>query len=72
MQELPISPRQMAELMKLAQTEPGKRLLSLLQKEKGPELRQALSTRDYEEAKRILLAFTADEEVKTLLRQLGR
>ena len=72
MPELPITPKQMAELMKLAGTDAGKQLLSLLQREKGPELRQALNRQDYTKAKTIVREFMEEPEVRALLRQLGR
>lgn len=72
MQELPITPRQMAELMKLAQTGPGKQLLNLLKREKGPELQRALSRSDYETAKAIVGDFMQRPDVKELLQQLGK
>lgn len=71
MQQLPISPKQMAELMNLMRTAPGKQLMNMLQKEKGPELRKALDQQDFEAARRILGDFLENPQVKDLLRQLG-
>ena len=71
MPQLPISPKQMAELMNLMRTAPGKQLMNMLQKEKGPELRRALDQQDFEAAKRILGDFLENPQVKDLLRQLG-
>ena len=71
MQQLPISPKQMAELMNLMRTAPGKQLMNMLQKEKGPELRRALDQQDVEAARRILGDFLENPQVKDLLRQLG-
>ena len=71
MQQLPISPKQMAELMKLIKTAPGKQLMDMLQREKGPELRKALDLQDFEAARRILGDFLENPQVKDLLKQLG-
>ena len=72
MPELPISPKQMAKLLKLAGTPQGKRLLTLLQQSSGPELRDALNREDYERARQIVGAFLLDPEAAELLRQLGK
>ena len=71
MQELPITPKQMAKLIKLAGTPQGKRLLELLQKSSGPALREALGREDYEGVRRIVSAFLSDPEAAALMRQLG-
>lgn len=72
MQELPITPKQLAELIKLARTEPGKQLLELLQKEKGRKLKSALDRQDYGEARSLVEDFLRNPEVAQLLQQLGR
>lgn len=72
MQELPISQQQMAELMKLAGTPAGRKLLRLLQEKQGPELKRALDTGDFHRAKAIVKAFMADQEAQELLKHLGR
>ena len=72
MPDLPISNQQMAELMKIASTDTGKKLLNLLQAEKGPALRQALNRQDYSQAKKIITSFLQDPRAKDLLKQLGR
>ena len=71
MPELPITPRQMTKLLKLAGTPQGKRLLSMLQNTSGPALREALNREDYQRAKEIVGAFLMDPEAAELLRQLG-
>ena len=71
MQQLPISPKQMAELMKLIQTAPGKKLMNMLKREKGPELHRALDLQDFEAARRIIGDFLENPQVKELLKQLG-
>ena len=68
--ELPLDQNQMKELMKLAGTEPGRKLLSLLVRSSGPELRQALNRKDYDRAKVILGEFIKDPQVRELLKQL--
>lgn len=70
--ELPVTPQQMQELMKLAGTEPGKKLLSMLQHQAGPELRRALSQKNYEKVKVIIKEFMKDPNVQKLLRELGQ
>ena len=72
MQELPITPKQLAELIKLARTEPGKQLLELLQKKKGQKLKSALDRQDYGEMKSLVEDFLRNPEVAQLLQQLGR
>ena len=71
MQELPISPMQMAKLLKLAGTPQGKRLLELLQKSSGPALKAAIAREDYEAVRRIVSTFLSDPEAAELMRQLG-
>lgn len=72
MQELPISQQQLAELMKLAGTPAGRKLLHLLQKKQGPELKRALDAGNYQQIKSIVKTFMADPEAQALLKQLGR
>ena len=72
MQELPISQKQLAEFMKLASTDAGKKLLSLFKQRNGPALQRALAQKDYGEVKRMGEEFMEDPEVKDLLRSLGR
>lgn len=71
MQELPITPKQMAEFMKLARTDAGKKILNLLQRDHGPALRSALDQKDYEAAKNIVKDFLDRPDVKALMQQLG-
>ena len=71
MQDLPISPKQMAELLRLARTDTGKQILSLLQKQIGPELKKSLDEKDYENAKLLTEEFIKDPKIKSLLSQLG-
>lgn len=72
MQELPITPKQMAEFMKMAKTDAGKKILNLLQRDHGPALRAALDRKDYEKAKLIVQDFLERSDVKDLMQQLGR
>ncbi len=72
MQELPITPKQMAEFMKMAKTDAGKKILNLLQRDHGPALRAALDCKDYEKAKLIVQDFLERPDVKDLMQQLGR
>ena len=72
MQELPINQEQMAELMKMAGTPAGRKLLHLLQKKQGPQLRKALDTGNFESAKEIVKTFMTDPEARELLNQIRR
>ena len=72
MQELPISQEQMAELMKLAGTVTGRKLLHLLQKKQGPSLKKAMDTGNYAQVKEIVKAFMADPEASELLKEIRR
>lgn len=70
MDKLPVTPKQMAELMKVASSPAGKQILYLLQKDHGPALEEALSRKDYQKAKAIAGSFLEREDVKVLLKQL--
>ena len=67
-----MDPQQMQELMKLAGTQPGRKLLSMLHRTAGPELRNALNQQDYERAKEIVKDFIRDPTVQDLLKQLEK
>ena len=65
----------MRRAMELAGTPAGQQLLALLQKQGGPELRQAMdqaASGNYTAAKQALSALMASPEVRKLLEQLGR
>ena len=72
MQELPISREQMETLMKLSRTEPGKKLIAIAKKEKGPQLRSAIMNADYDSAREMIGELMENPQVKALLRELGR
>ena len=72
MQELPISQEQMAELMKLAGTPAGRKLLHLLQKKQGAQLKKAMDTGNFQQVNEIVKAFMSDPEARELLSQIGR
>ena len=72
MQDLPITPKQMAELLSLAKTQEGRKIMKLLQQQIGPELKNALDQKDYNHAKNLVEEFIKDPQVKSLLAKLGR
>lgn len=65
----------MAEAKRLAQTEAGQQLLSLLQSQNPQQLQTAMaqaSSGDYEQLKKTLGAFMASPEAQTLLKKLEK
>lgn len=64
----------MQEAMRLAQSDAGKQLLALLQKENGAALQQAMdqaATGDYEQVKKTMSSLLASAEAQALIQQLG-
>lgn len=69
MQQIP----DMSELIRLAQTPAGQQLISLLQKQGGSQLQQAVTSAaagDYTRAKGILSELLSAPEAQALLREL--
>ncbi|MDO5545820.1 MAG: hypothetical protein Q4F81_08360 [Eubacteriales bacterium] len=69
MQQIP----DMSELVRLAQTPAGQQLITLLQKQGGPQLQQAIASAaggDYTRAKEILSELLSSPEAQTLLKEL--
>lgn len=64
-----------SELMRLAQSPAGRKLLTMLQESGGQELRSAVekaSGGDYRDAQKAIQAFLSNPEAKALLEQLRR
>ena len=75
MSDLPISKQDMAELMRLAQTDAGKKLLAYLRKTDSQRLRKAMTqaaSGDLDQAKQIAKQLLSSPEARALLEQLGR
>ena len=75
MSELPISPKEMAALMRFARSDAGKQLLAMLQKSNSAALHTAInqaSAGDYEALKRTVQSFLATPEAKAMIEKLGR
>lgn len=63
----------MSEILRLAQSPAGQKLLSLLQQSGGAQLQNAISSAsngDYTQAKQTLSSLLADPEAQKLLKQL--
>lgn len=63
----------MGELIRLAQTPAGQKLIALLQKKGGSGLQRAIASAaagDYTRAREILSALLSDPEAQTLLKEL--
>lgn len=63
----------MSELMRLAQSPAGQQLISLLQRNGGTQLQNAVSQAsagNYDQAKQFLSAILAEPEVQRLLKQM--
>ncbi len=63
----------MQDIMRVANSPAGQRLLALLQQSDDPRLAQAMacaSAGDYHQAGQVLSGLTASEEVRQLLQQL--
>lgn len=64
----------MADIMRIAQSSLGQKLIALLQKQGGNSLQSALdkaSAGDYDAAKENLSSLMASDEIKKLLNELG-
>lgn len=64
----------MADIMRIAQSSSGQKLIALLQKQGGNSLQAALdkaSAGDYSAAKQNLSSLMASDEIKKLLNELG-
>ncbi len=75
MPELPISPKEMAELMRFARSDAGRQLFAMLQKNNGAALHTAMNQAnagDYESLKRTVQDFLATPETKAMIEKLGR
>ena len=70
MQDLPVSPQELAALMKLAGTPQGKQLIAMLKQEQGGAIEKALKCGDYGYVKAIGKEFAARPEVQSILKQL--
>ena len=65
----------LTEIMRLAQTPAGQKLVSMLQQSSGQELRGALekaSSGDYRDAQKAIRSFLTNPEAQALLEQLRR
>lgn len=65
----------MEDARKLAQTEAGQKLLSLLQAQNPQQLRSAMeqaASGEYEQLKKTLVTFMASEQAQALLKQLEK
>ena len=75
MSELPISPKEMAELMRFARSDAGKQLFAMLQKNNSTALYTAMNQAaagDYEALKKTAQSFLASSEAKAMIENLGR
>lgn len=75
MPELPITPKEMAELMRFAKSDAGKQLMSTLQKNNSAALHTAMAqanARDYEALKQTVQSFLATPEAKAIIETIGR
>lgn len=75
MPELPISPKEMAELMRFARSDAGKQLFAMLQKNNSTALHTAMNQAtagDYEALKLTVQNFLATPEAKAMIEKLGR
>ncbi len=64
-----------AEIMRLAKSPVGQRLLTMLQESGGQELQNAItkaSGGDYRDAQKAVASFLSNPEARALLEQLGR
>lgn len=64
----------MQEAMRLAQSDAGKQLLSLLQKTQGDKLQEAMdqaAAGDYEQVKKTMSSLLSSPEAQALVKKLG-
>ncbi len=76
MRNSPNQPKQpsMQDILRLAQTPEGQKIVSALQKRNDPDMKQAMEKAlqgDYSQAKEKLSALLSDEEMQRLLGRLG-
>ena len=70
-----ISPENMKEAMKLANSDAGRQLYELLKRTQGQQLQSAMdqaASGHYEEVKRTLSSLLADPEARKLLSKMGK
>ena len=70
-----ISPENMKEAMKLANSDAGRQLYELLKRTQGQQLQSAMdqaASGNYEEVKRTLSSLLADPEARKLLSKIGK
>lgn len=75
MQSKQESPMDYSELLRLAQSPAGQKLIAALKKSQGNQLNAAMAKAamgDYGEAKKAITDFLSTPEAKALLQQLGR
>lgn len=75
MDQIPDGQWDMSEVMRLAASPAGKKLISLLQGSHGAEMNAAMNSAakgDYQQAKQTISAFLETQEAQTLLEQLRR
>ena len=72
MQDFSISPKQMAELVRLAQSPQGKELIALLNQSSGAKIRQALEEKNYSLVRSLAEQFLSEARAAELLDQLGK
>lgn len=76
MRNSPEQPKQpsMQDILRLAQTPEGQKIISILKNQNDPEMKQAMAKAaqgDYSQAKDKLTALLSDEEMQRLLSKLG-
>ena len=70
-----ISPENMKEAMKLANSDAGRQLYEMLKRTQGQQLQSAMdqaASGNYEEVKRTLSSLLADPEARKLLSKMGK
>lgn len=70
-----ISPENMKDAMKLANSDAGRQLYELLKRTQGQQLQSAMdqaASGNYEEVKRTLSSLLADPEARKLLNKMGK
>lgn len=73
MDHLPDAPMDMSQIMRMAQSPAGKKLIALLQQNEGDEMRQAMKRAadgDYSQAKKAIDKFLSTPEAGALVEQL--
>lgn len=75
MSDLPLSKKELAELMRLAHSPAGKQLIAYLKQNNGAALQQAVdlaAAGNYQEAKKLGKELLSSPRARELLDQLGR